>query len=117
MKSLDVFVPKHGSRLRQQLTPGCAIVSSADLVAAGNPTRWWNGNVLIDLEDNRYHFVNVQNYADKVLIAAGRHVTQYPTVARMLVERADLIWVGTYDYESHTLVITNEHELKDWSPE
>jgi hypothetical protein len=56
----------------------------------------------------------MQTYAEKVQHAAGRHVTNYPTVARMLVPATDLRWVGTYDYEANRLNLTNQTELDAW---
>lgn len=53
--------------------------------------------VVIDFEGNRFGASNIVTFADRVMIAAGRHESRYPTIARLSVEPASVVRVGTYD--------------------
>jgi hypothetical protein len=46
--------------------------------------------------------------------AADRMAHSYPTIARMWVPRRDVIEVGTYDYDTRTLHVSNEPLLRQW---
>jgi hypothetical protein len=74
--------------------------------------------VRIDLEDNRYGARRPTDdpevYIDCLRRAAGRHVENYPTIARMLVERAELVAVGRFDYEANVLTVTDRQALVEW---
>lgn len=63
----------------------------------GSPAPEGNGRVRIDFEGDKYDSASIVTFADKVLIAAGRHVENYPTVARMHVRPTDLYAVATFD--------------------
>ena len=58
------------------------------------------GRVVIDFEGNLYGASNVRTWADRVLVAEGRHRVQYPTVARETVRPDALVRVGTLHDES-----------------
>lgn len=53
--------------------------------------------VLVDYEGNRYGSESFKTYADRCLHAAGRHVTNYPTIARAFMPANQLRPVGTFD--------------------
>ena len=53
--------------------------------------------IVVDFEGAIYGPVNIKTYADRARHAAGRHITRYPTIARMRVARNDLTQVGWID--------------------
>lgn len=108
MTELIVYVPHPDSDLRHFIDEGAAICGGAER---------GDGRVEIDFESNRYGAENMKTYEDKLLHAADRHVTRYPTVARRLVGLSDVIAVGTYDVEGQILYITQEKHLLGWTGE
>ena len=107
MTILIVYVPAHHSVLRRTVLPGSAMVG-VDTGAHRS---------LVDYEGNRYGAENMRLYSERLLHAAGRHVDQYPTVARLWARHIDLIEVGSYDYETRALTVTNPTELEAWCPD
>lgn len=104
---LMVYVPRPGSALGESILPGSAVCGRLQD----------NGRVLIDYEGNRYGSMNMRTFEEKLLHAAGRHIENYPTVARAMVKSADLIAVGRYDYETKTLSVDNRDALLGWTGE
>lgn len=103
--SLSVYVPKVGTPLDHTAIEGSAIVGSPYKI--GDEER-----VRVDYEGSV--FGQHPDYRTKLLHAAGRHITSYPTVARMFVPRDDLMFVGSYDPDSKTLEIHDSAPLVNW---
>jgi hypothetical protein len=57
------------------------------------------------VEGNLYGAVNMVTWADRVLHAAGRAVTGYPTASVRAIRRADLVPVGEWDDERGVVVL------------
>jgi hypothetical protein len=53
-------------------------------------------------------------YADRVLHAADRHLTGYPTAKRLLVDADDLLPVGTFDTHTGVIHPSNTEALEAW---
>lgn len=101
MGPLTVYVPRGESLLRAVIKQGSGIV--------GTPVRDWFHNqhedpedaeadrIVIDYEGNLYGAANVVTFADRVLHAAGRHQAVYPTAARSVVKKDELVAVAEWD--------------------
>lgn len=89
MTPVDVYLPIDQA-VHDHIDRGSGIVGTPD-----------GARVVIDYEGNRYGASNIVTFADRVMIAAGRHESGYPTIARMSVEPESLIRVGTYDGARH----------------
>lgn len=68
-------------------------------------------NLIVDYEGNRYGALNMQTYADRALVCAGRHKKKYPTVARCVVPAKRLIRVATFDYETEQVELLGDDEI------
>lgn len=98
---LNVYVPYAESWTGRRIAPGSAVV--------GLPTG--DTSVLIYFEGAVYHEMT---FDEKLLHAADRMVTRYPTVAMMLSNEFELTPVGTYDVATNTLTVTNAKLLDEW---
>jgi hypothetical protein len=85
MMKLPIYVPV-AARIKASIRPGSGIVGSPD-----------GDRITIDYEGAIYDQAALVHFADRVAQAASRHVTNYPTVARMWVKPEDLAKVGTWD--------------------
>lgn len=101
---LAIYVPTHDSHLRKTIVAGSAIV--------GSPAE--DDRIMIDYEGNIYNSSNMVSFDNKLLIAAGRHIDHYPTVARSWVKGSELIPVGTYDYDTHQIEVFDIAALGEW---
>lgn len=99
--TVDVYLPNPESDLARaslaSILPKSAIV--------GTPAREWfeqthpsntDLDIIIDFEGNKFGASNVVTYADRAMVAFGRHREHYPTVARLAVPPSHLIVVGTF---------------------
>jgi hypothetical protein len=88
------------------IVPGSAIVSAHPVGA----------QVLCYLEGNLYGAENIKTYADRVLHAASRLRTGYPTSAVRSISRSAIIPVGTFDDSFGEVVIqdTRTSALASW---
>lgn len=103
-----IFVPKEGTNLG--IHPGSGIVAAIDDAAART--------VVIYFEGNLYGASNLSDFESRVNQAAGRQAQRYPTIARMVAPREDLIEVGRFDYSANQIVsLLNEHALAKWIPD
>lgn len=102
---VNVYTPTPGSLSCASIHEGSGIV--------GTPLGG-SGRVLIDFEGNLYGAENMRTYEERLLHAADRHRTRYPTMARMAVRVAELHLVGTYDTDTRTLLVTDEAALAAW---
>lgn len=104
---LQVFVPRPGSLPCARIHNGSAIVG---LFEEGEET------VLVDFEGNLYGASNIVNFADRVFIAASRHLDRAPTISRARFNCQDLLMIGYWDHDDRRLTINPElrHELDYW---
>lgn len=89
---LTIYVPSPGGRVSQYVAPGSGIVGVADEKRPDRVRIWYEGNL--------YDAENMRTYKDRLMHAADRAATNYPTVARATVPKDDLIAVGVYDTET-----------------
>lgn len=102
-----LFIPAEGAKLG--IEPASAIVAAIDQCASDR--------VLIHFEGNLYGADNLKTYEGRIRQAAGRQVERYPTMAKMVVAREQLVEVGRYDYANdRVLNLLNEHLLQGWIP-
>jgi len=104
---LDVYVPKLATL--PEIRPGAGIIGSPRV---DDPDK-----LLIDYEDNQAGASNIQTYADRVVHAADRHLTGYPTAKRMLADADDLLLVGTFDTHSGVVDVSDSQVLESWLTE
>lgn len=100
MPNLRVYVPKEPSGI----AVGSAVV--------GQPTG--RQRIRVDYEGDLYG--RGWSFAERLHHAAGRHLTEYPTVARSWLQPEDLIPVGRYESDSGDLVLDDERaaEVLGW---
>jgi hypothetical protein len=67
-----------------------------------------DGTILVYYEGNIYDARNIRTYDDRCDHAFDRMRTNYPTVARAIVNPRDLIDVGTWEPATHSVVTTRE---------
>ena len=112
MIELKIYVPKPNQPPEEQgwlsrILPGSGIVGSSQC-----------RGIRIDYEGNRNHACNIKTWEDKVFHAAGRHVTNYPTIARALVTEENVIEVGVFrcedNWKNPSYEITNPEVLNQW---
>lgn len=110
MIELRIYVPAPGTFMRRWIIPGSGIV--------GRPR---GSQVLIDYEGRKYNPVNIKTWEDMVFHAAGRHISEYPTVARALVQEEELTPVGWFrcqdDWKQKTYEIEDAAALEAWQAE
>lgn len=102
---LAVYVLQPTSRLRVSIANGSGIV--------GSPTPSGD-RIKIDYEGNLYRAADLQVYANRVATAAGRHVTNYGTVARAFVATSELALVGFWDSVEGGVQVTDIPLLAAW---
>lgn len=102
MTTLTIYVPMAGTDLG--IKDGSALVG----------TDMGDDRITIDYEGNLYGALNAVLFKDKLLIAAGRHVERYPTIARMYVHTAHVLAVGSYNTETQRIHIDNAEALEAW---
>lgn len=105
---LPVFVPREDASLQETIEPGSGIVGS----------RREDGRVRIDYEGNLYGAANITTFADRVYHAASRHTAHegrgYPTRARQVVERDELVQVGCFDEKLGIVRVERPLPLQRW---
>jgi hypothetical protein len=102
---IDVYVPLPGTVAWEHIDQGSGIVGALDT----------NGTIRLYFEGNRYGYVNVKTYADRVKIAADRQRQRYPTVAQMNVKSSDVRRIGGYAGGQVVLAAMADHAtLAKW---
>ena len=102
---LNVYTPKNAEK--HGILDASAIVGS-----------YTSGMLLcLDYEGNKYGSTSLASYAQRLLIAAGRHEEKYPTIARIYVLASDFLLVGEYETTTSTLSITDTERFEAWSGE
>ena len=103
-----IFVPKDG--VPHTLAAGSALVASIESSA--------NDLILVYYEGNLYNAVNMRDYPSRVMNAADRQATRYPTSAVQGFKPEELIEVGRYDYHAKRITsLTNAAHLRAWLPD
>jgi hypothetical protein len=103
---LAVYVLHPNSPLRFSIAHHSAIV--------GTPGENDPSQVRIDYEGDLYHASNLVTFADRVERAAGRHTTNYPTVARAWVQADSLVRVGSWDDREGLVHVEMPDALAAW---
>lgn len=126
---LIVYVPDlgdgEGVRFARELAPGSGVVGTvaryaavpaSEVFASGDLTaeHHLSARRTVYYEGNVHGASNIVSYADRVYHAADRLVRRYPTIARRTVHRDALIAVGTFDYPTRTLRVSDEPALAAW---
>lgn len=83
--SLAVYVPAN-DHLRTTIRAGSGIVGTPE-----------GSRITLDYEGAIYGQTSLARFADRVAQAAGRHVTHYPTVARLAARPGDVRRIGDWD--------------------
>lgn len=103
--TVSVFVPSDLNR--HDILPGSAIVGAWEFMV---------GRVMLDYEGNKYDAANLRRFVERCYHAWSRHVERYPTVARIYVQGAEVIEVGTFDPERKIVTLNplDEPKLVRW---
>jgi hypothetical protein len=108
-KTFVVLVPKPGTRPEAVILPGSGIVAASVE----------HDQVKVYYEGNKYGAEAMQDYAKRVLHAAGRLDKHYPTIAFGVWATADFDVVGTFtfdaDWRTHELTISNQALVDQWT--
>jgi len=111
MIELKIYVPRPGTSLARVIQAGSGVVGGAVSGRDGYP-------VCVDYQGNLYGTGNIQTWEDKVFHAAGRHVTNYPTIARAWAMANELIEVGVFrcgdNWKNPSYEITDPEALNQW---
>jgi hypothetical protein len=113
-RNLAVYVPNraspHGLAARG-LVPGSAIVGRSETtVDTPSPPGWRQ----VYYEGNLHGAENIITFADRVYHAADRLVHGHPTTTRAIVPAVALATVGTFDYRTRTLSLSDQAALAAW---
>lgn len=103
-RMLTVYVPAPTAPIRYTIATRSGIV--------GTPKD--DGQVRIDYEGNLHGASNIVTFADRVAQAAGRHTTNYPTIARAWVPSTNLVPVGRWDDTDGIVTVDNYEALAAW---
>lgn len=106
---LAIFCPKPSTPLATTLKAGSAIV--------GDPTALTEGRVCIYYEGNVYNAENMRYFSERLLHAAGRLTTKYPTVAQAFISLDELDEVGVYNTDAKQALISDPETLRAWCPD
>ena len=103
-KTFDVFVPASTNNVGERgvlfgIAPGSGIVGRRALL------RGHSEGLVLDYEGGIYQQSNIVTWADKVMHAAGRASTNYPTIARSWVKFEDVLHVGAYTLGADTVEV------------
>ncbi len=88
-----LVVPK----LSQQKTWSACIDLGSAIVAFAHKDK--PAKVTLYFESNRHNFDNVNSFEDQAVIAYGRMVESYPTIARAMGNTDEFVAVGTVSYQ------------------
>ncbi len=88
-KPVTVYIPKENHPVFACLMPGSAIVADGQMVTPED--------VLVYYEGNRYNDDALRAFGDRAVIAAGRLMERYPTIARGAFPVDLLLPVGTVE--------------------
>jgi hypothetical protein len=103
--SLVILVPKPDTMAARRIDRGSGVVAELRTDAP---------QLVVHFEGNRHDAENLRSYDDRVIHAAGRLVTSYPTIACGVFHRNDFLVVGTFDVETRRLDLTNLDAVESW---
>jgi hypothetical protein len=101
---LAVYIPVEGGYAERVIRRGSAVVGTEREVRGERMVK-------LDFEGGLYN--PGQTFEEKLMQAAGRHVENYPTRARLWSYPDEVLQVGTYDTERRVLLVTGD-ELYAW---
>lgn len=106
---IGIYVPRPGSTTEAMIHPRSAVVATIE-DGADMTTCFFEGNI--------HGAQNLGSFHDKLVVAAGRLTTDYPTTARAVVPVDDLIRVASYDPRFLAIrEITDGQRLSAWAGE
>jgi hypothetical protein len=88
------------------------IAKGSAIVAKEEPDA--TGRVVVYFEGNLYCAENLKRYEERLLCAAGRAASRYPTAAIASFHVGQLRRIGTYDYATQRLDLTDSVALDAW---
>lgn len=97
-----VFVPKPNSHAFSSIAKGSAIVGK----------EYESLGYMVYYEGNLNGAENIKTFEDKAMIAAGRLEENYPTTAKMLCRKGDLIIVGYFDSKNNVFTPADSDTAK-----
>jgi hypothetical protein len=103
---LSVYLPRRGTLAAVIIDAGSGVVGTME-----------GDRLLADYEGGRYSFQSSWGYADRVMHAAKRHASQYPTIARGLFPLDELEEIGVYDDQLGTVTLAGPEaaeRLGEW---
>jgi hypothetical protein len=100
----DPDAPAEAARTVAHIDRGSGIVGTP--VQPDDP----ESPVLLHYEGNRFNYANVHTFADRVMIAAGRHRENAPTIATCLARPDALIQVGWYHQDEGRVEIAADDD-------
>lgn len=102
-----IFIPKDD--VEHTLALGSALVASLQSAADDLVVTYYEGNV--------YDAVNMREYPMRVMNAADRQATCYPTSAVCAFKREELVEVGRFDHFAKRITsLANVDLLRKWLP-
>jgi len=101
---LNVYVPVENQMLG--IKPGSAVVGRESVRDPDAITVYFEGGI--------YNQRDSSDFDWRLLHAAGRCLENYPTVAKMTVGPGQLLYVGTYDYDTRQLDVDDQATLDAW---
>ena len=111
----DLGAFRTGRHLETDLLPGTAVLCRADPL--WRPLER-DGSVLIAFEGNAIGAVNLMNFVDRAVCAAGRLVTRAPSVAYGRARPEQIRPLARYDLDRHVFVeLLDPDGLSAWSGE
>ena len=115
MTAIQVYVPDPDAPAHVALSVA-GIDRGSGIV--GTRTHQWHGapddgcdDLIIHYEGNRFGYANVHTFADRVRIAAARHIEHYPTIAMQAAPCRALVAVGSFYPEHGRVEITDARGL------
>jgi hypothetical protein len=106
---IGIYVPRPGSPTEALVRPHSALVATIE-EGAEMTSCFFEGNI--------HGAQNLRTFHDRVVVAAGRLTSDYPTTARALVSVSDLIRVASYDPRFLAVRdVTDGQRLSEWAGE
>lgn len=101
-----MYLPRPGTLAAVIIDAGSGVIGTRE-----------GDRLLADYEGARYSFQSSWGYADRVMHAAKRHASNYPTIARGLFPSDELEQIGVYDDQLGIVTLAGpeaEERLKEW---
>lgn len=109
MEKCSLLVPRKDTEAARVISEGSAVVSDV---------RHDGGKVLAWFEGNLNGASNLETFYDRTVCAAGRLVSNYPTVARRLFRRSEFTEAAAYSFVRMAIIDVSDSEaLEAWAGE